>query len=187
MAVREVKGVHLGKLITVRGIVTRVSEVKPLDIPFTEHAHVVERAPFWLLLGRPFQQALLCRIEDLSSVDVDVSVRNPADPSRCITIPSRLRKVQVASVRILSFSCQSQPAQSQSRPQSQSPPSQSQPVSLSPSLSLSRPPPESHSLGSTASVQTYKKVAEKVRPVPASLSEEFRIIRHIPSEDAQLP
>ncbi|KIJ27820.1 hypothetical protein M422DRAFT_270920 [Sphaerobolus stellatus SS14] len=30
MAVREVKGVHLGKLITVRGIVTRVSEVKPL-------------------------------------------------------------------------------------------------------------------------------------------------------------
>ncbi|KAI9459439.1 MCM-domain-containing protein [Lactarius psammicola] len=30
MAVREVKGVHLGRLITVRGIVTRVSEVKPL-------------------------------------------------------------------------------------------------------------------------------------------------------------
>ncbi len=30
VAVREVKGVHLGRLITVRGIVTRVSEVKPL-------------------------------------------------------------------------------------------------------------------------------------------------------------
>ncbi|KAG5354091.1 hypothetical protein C0989_009789 [Termitomyces sp. Mn162] len=30
MAVREVKGAHLGHLITVRGIVTRVSEVKPL-------------------------------------------------------------------------------------------------------------------------------------------------------------
>lgn len=30
MAVREVKGAHLGKLISVRGIVTRVSEVKPL-------------------------------------------------------------------------------------------------------------------------------------------------------------
>ncbi|KAL5511283.1 MCM7 [Sanghuangporus vaninii] len=30
MAVRNVKGAHLGKLITVRGIVTRVSEVKPL-------------------------------------------------------------------------------------------------------------------------------------------------------------
>ena len=30
MAVCKVKGVHLGKLITVRGIVTRVSEVKPL-------------------------------------------------------------------------------------------------------------------------------------------------------------
>jgi DNA replication licensing factor MCM7 len=30
LAVREVRGAHLGKLITVRGIVTRVSEVKPL-------------------------------------------------------------------------------------------------------------------------------------------------------------
>lgn len=30
LAVREVKGQHLGRLITVRGIVTRVSEVKPL-------------------------------------------------------------------------------------------------------------------------------------------------------------
>ncbi|XP_006458037.1 DNA replication licensing ATPase [Agaricus bisporus var. bisporus H97] len=30
LAVREVKGSHLGRLITVRGIVTRVSEVKPL-------------------------------------------------------------------------------------------------------------------------------------------------------------
>ncbi|KDQ17909.1 hypothetical protein BOTBODRAFT_52737 [Botryobasidium botryosum FD-172 SS1] len=30
MAVREVRGAHLGRLITVRGIVTRVSEVKPL-------------------------------------------------------------------------------------------------------------------------------------------------------------
>jgi DNA replication licensing factor MCM7 len=30
MAVREVRSVHIGHLITVRGIVTRVSEVKPL-------------------------------------------------------------------------------------------------------------------------------------------------------------
>lgn len=30
LAVRDVRGMHLGKLITVRGIVTRVSEVKPL-------------------------------------------------------------------------------------------------------------------------------------------------------------
>ena len=30
MAVRDVKGADLGRLITVRGIVTRVSEVKPL-------------------------------------------------------------------------------------------------------------------------------------------------------------
>ncbi|KAN0119068.1 hypothetical protein V8E52_004515, partial [Russula decolorans] len=58
------------------------------DISFTVHAHVVERAPFRLLLGRPFQHALLCRIEDLPSGEVEVSLQNPVDPSHCITIPS---------------------------------------------------------------------------------------------------
>jgi hypothetical protein len=65
------------------------------DISFEVHAHVVEHAPFRLLLGRPFQHALLCRLEDLPCGDVLVSIRDPADPSRRVSIPSRPRKIQV--------------------------------------------------------------------------------------------
>ena len=172
------------------------------DLSFTVHAHVVERAPFRLLLGRPFQHALLCQIEDLPSGDIEVSVQDPANPTQRITIPSRPRKIRVASVHILTLSCQpSLPSQSQSQSQSQSPsqsqssfPSQSWSQSQSPLVSLSSPssdfpslPPSKshlrpHSPGDTISVHAYKKVANKVRPVPASLPEDFRVIRRIPSD-----
>ncbi|KAI0264080.1 hypothetical protein BGY98DRAFT_878291, partial [Russula aff. rugulosa BPL654] len=46
-------------------------------VHFTVHAHVVEHAPFRLLLGRPFHQALLCRLEDLPTGDVEVSICDP--------------------------------------------------------------------------------------------------------------
>ena len=52
------------------------------DIPFKLHAHVVENAPFRLLLGQPFQNVLLTQIEDLPSGEVEVTVLNPSDPSR---------------------------------------------------------------------------------------------------------
>ena len=57
------------------------------DVSFTVHAHVVRAAPFRLLLGRPFHHLLLCRLEDHPD-RVDVSIRDPADPSRSITVPS---------------------------------------------------------------------------------------------------
>ena len=77
------------------------------NISFVVYAHIVACAPFWLLLRRPFQHALLCRIEDLSNGDIEVSLQNPADPSLRIIIPSHPCKVQVASVQILTISCQS--------------------------------------------------------------------------------
>src|SRR6266403_3994556 len=79
------------------------------NISFKVHAHVVAQAPFRLLLRHPFQHALLCRIKDLPNGDVEVSIWDPADPSRRISIPSHPRKVQVASVQILTISCPSQP------------------------------------------------------------------------------
>jgi len=60
------------------------------DISFTTHAHVIRTAPFRLLLGRPFHHLLLCRLEDHPD-RVDVSICNPADPSRSIAVPSRER------------------------------------------------------------------------------------------------
>ncbi|KAI9429881.1 hypothetical protein H4582DRAFT_2088124 [Lactarius indigo] len=65
------------------------------DVSFEVHAHVVDHAPFRLLLGRPFHHLLLCRLEDHPDGRVDVSVRDPADPARSISIPSRARKAQV--------------------------------------------------------------------------------------------
>jgi len=50
------------------------------DVSFTIHAHVVRTAPFRLLLGRPFHHLLLCRLEDHPD-HVDVSIRDPADPT----------------------------------------------------------------------------------------------------------
>ena len=166
------------------------------DLSFAVHAHVVERAPFRLLLGRPFQHALLCRIEDLPSGDVEVSVQDPEDPSQRVTIPSRPRKLRVASVHILTLSCQSPiPSQSQSQFQSRSlsqyqswSHSRSPLVSMSPSssefpsLSLAESCPHPHPPGDAISAHAYKKVAQKVRPVPASLPEDFRILRRIPSD-----
>ncbi len=55
----------------------RCAEYLPMcadNISFEVHAHIMECAPFRLLLGQPFQHALLCRIEDLSSDDVEVLV-----------------------------------------------------------------------------------------------------------------
>jgi hypothetical protein len=44
------------------------------DVSFKIHVHVVKQASFGLLLGRPFQQAALCRFEDLPGREVEVSV-----------------------------------------------------------------------------------------------------------------
>ncbi len=101
------------------------------DIQFTVHAHVVANAPFRLLLGRPFHYALLCWIEDFPSGDVEVSICNPANPSHRFSVPSRTRKVQVASVRILTIACPQLQPQPQPQPQPQTP---------------FRPPVPSHSL-----------------------------------------
>lgn len=44
------------------------------DVSFKIHAHVIKDASYGLLLGRPFQQALLCCFEDLPSSKVELSV-----------------------------------------------------------------------------------------------------------------
>jgi hypothetical protein len=74
------------------------------DVSFEVHTHIVERALFRLLLGRPFHHHLLCQHEDHSDRRVDVSVHDPANPAHSFTIPSRARKAQVGFVKALAFS-----------------------------------------------------------------------------------
>ena len=135
------------------------------DVPFEIHAHVVDHAPFRLLLGRPFHHLLLSRLEDHPDGRVDVSVRDPANPARVIHIPSRARQTQVGFLRSFACTVQTSPPHADSvclRHQDSTTPHPLQPP--------------------TSVLAAYKKVARKVKPVPASLPEDFRTIRRIPSD-----
>jgi hypothetical protein len=80
------------------------------DIPFKVHAHIVQRAPFHLLLGRPFHHLLRCRLEDHPDGLVEVSLRNPSDPLHVISVPSRPRKShQAGYLGTFSLSTQTSP------------------------------------------------------------------------------
>jgi DNA replication licensing factor MCM7 len=63
MAVREVKGAHLGKLITVRGIVTRVSEVKPLLLVNAYTCDVCGSETFQDISNKQFTPIVDCQNE----------------------------------------------------------------------------------------------------------------------------
>ncbi|KAJ8496842.1 hypothetical protein ONZ51_g887 [Trametes cubensis] len=63
MAVRDVKGAHLGRLITVRGIVTRVSEVKPLLRVNAYTCDVCGSETFQDISRKDFQPILDCQNE----------------------------------------------------------------------------------------------------------------------------
>ena len=143
------------------------------DVSFTIHAHVVRTAPFRLLLGRPFHHLLLCRLEDHPD-RVDVSIRDPANPARSFSVPSRARRgAQVGFVSTLA--CQIQPE----LPRMESFDhyiNSSSPQSLINSLLAE------HNTDSTATVLAYKKVAKRVHPIAASLPEDFRIIRRRPED-----
>ncbi|KII89182.1 hypothetical protein PLICRDRAFT_29538 [Plicaturopsis crispa FD-325 SS-3] len=64
MAVRDVKGIHLGRLITVRGIVTRVSEVKPLLQVNAYTCDVCGYETFENILNKTFTPIVDCQNED---------------------------------------------------------------------------------------------------------------------------
>jgi gag-polyprotein putative aspartyl protease len=141
------------------------------SVAFPIHAHVVEHAPFRLLLGLPFQNLLLCRFEELPDGRVDVCIHDPADPTHTATVPSRPRKAFAGYVCTLALTALSSPPP---------PPSVN---ALHPYLAEARNAAfqQNHS-APPVSVAAYKKVARKVRPVPASLLEDFRTVRHIPKD-----
>ncbi|KIY50821.1 MCM-domain-containing protein [Fistulina hepatica ATCC 64428] len=64
MAVRDVRGPHLGHLITVRGIVTRVSEVKPLLLVNAYTCDVCGSETFQDISAKTFSPILDCQNKD---------------------------------------------------------------------------------------------------------------------------
>ena len=134
-------------------------------VSFNLHAHVIEHAPFRLLLGRPFQHQVLCSLDPLPDGSLAVYIRDPSDTSQRILVPSRPRKAQVASIRVLSY---------HKKPTFPSPSNLT--LTYQPSL-ISAPISHHHE-----AALAYKKVANKVRPVPASLPEDFRNVRRFPED-----
>jgi hypothetical protein len=141
------------------------------DVSFTIHAHIVRTAPFRLLLGRPFHHLLLCRLEDHPD-RVDVSIRDPADPSRSIAVPSRARQAaQIGFVTTLA--CQVRPEPPRMEVLERYIASPFSPFPDDDDMSDSDFPVE---------VLAYKKAAKKVHSVAASLPEDFRVIRRRPED-----
>lgn len=64
LPVREVKGSFLGRLITVRGIVTRVSEVKPLLLVNAYTCDTCGSETFQDVSGKQFQPIIDCPNEN---------------------------------------------------------------------------------------------------------------------------
>ena len=67
---------------------TKSLQMQVGGIPFKLHAYVVECAPFCLLLRCLFTHQLLCRLKDLPSGKVEVSICDPRNILRRIYVPS---------------------------------------------------------------------------------------------------
>jgi len=153
------------------------------NVPFKIHAHVVEDAPFRLLLGWPFGHAVSSAIEDLPSGETEVSVRDPADPTRRIYLPAHPRKGRTVGIKILSVigshsnidgSVSSHPPGPRQHTLATHHAQDNQPTP--------QPPPPLPPPDTTTFSLAYKKVANKVQPVAATLPEDFRNIRCIPED-----
>ena len=130
------------------------------DVPFKVHAHVIEHAPFCLLLSCPFQKILQCTFEDQPNGSMDVTIQDHCNCSHHVVIPSREHCTQVGCMRILSVQLMPPP------------PCMTTPKQFY-SHAFNLPP---------LPLLAYKKVTHKVRPIPASLPEDFCIMCCCPED-----
>jgi hypothetical protein len=125
------------------------------NVDFQLHAHVMQTAPFRLLLGRPFHHLLLAHLEDQPGGSVDLLIHDPADLTHSITILTHACHTQVGCINTLALQIQPTPPHMAALKQYVM-------------NTLSVPP--------NVKVLAYKKAAKKVHPVAASLPKDFHII-----------
>jgi len=73
------------------------------NIPFKVHAHIIEDAPFQVLLGCPFQCIILSILEDRPNGRIDLTIRNPHDCAHQLTVTAYEQCVQVRYMCILAY------------------------------------------------------------------------------------
>jgi hypothetical protein len=125
-------------------------------VDFQLHAHIVQTAPFHLLLGCPFHHLLLTHLKDQPDGSVNLLIHDPADFTHLTAILTHACHTQVGCINTLAL---------QIRP---APPCMAV-LKQYITNTLSAPP--------NAEVLTYKKAAKKVHPVAASLPKDFHIIQ----------
>ena len=64
--------------------------IRVADIDFTVHAHVVDKAPFEFLIGRPFYAATSCTTNDFSSGEQHLTLTD-LNSGDCKTISTSAR------------------------------------------------------------------------------------------------
>jgi hypothetical protein len=142
------------------------------SVSFKVHAHVVQNAPFRLLLGRPFQQLLLCRLEDKPNGRVEISITDPSDRSKRITVPSRDRLAHAGSARALTYQLILPPVPAPKRPpaDSDSAPMPAAAPVPAPVQALERPPADSANAQVPAPVPVPERPPEDSdsAPMPAA-------------------
>jgi len=134
------------------------------DMLIKIHAHIVKHASFEILLGQPFRRTALCRIEDLPSSEVEVSVCDPTNITRRVYVPTWPHIGHTMAVKMLSIINLA------------SPPLCPEQV-LMPHKFPSPPPADP-----TILILKYKQVDKKVQPVPTTLPKEYQTVCCIPKD-----
>jgi hypothetical protein len=133
------------------------------NVSFRIHAHVVHEAPFRLLLGRPCQNLLLSNLEERPDGRVVVSIRDPNDRSRSIMVPTRDRVRETGRLRVLTL--QHAPSRMKRLERRVLRMGFQDQLELSDSEDEQTDSEDQPALQPTT-VLAYKRVAQKVRPVP---------------------
>ena len=134
-------------------------------LSFVIHAHVLEGAPFRLLLGQPFYNLLLCKTEDCPDGGVNLTLHDPANPSRIFVVKTQPRCSQPVPTAE-TFMWATVPSL---------PGTAAYTTDAACAVSGFLTPP-------IQDVLMYKKVANKVRPVPTTLPERYRVVRRRPED-----
>ena len=129
---------------------------------FTYHvqAHIVNPAPYQILLGRPFE--FVSGLETVGQTD-SLRIHNPAAHNASEVLPTRHYAPSAPAANVHSLHARL--------------PQTSLSFSLASSLSTSSP---LYFFPESAPVLTYKKVARKVHPVPTTMPAHARVQRHFP-------
>ncbi|GLB41626.1 hypothetical protein LshimejAT787_1002260 [Lyophyllum shimeji] len=150
------------------------------------HAYVVPNAPYRLLLGRPWQKSvLLAKVE--TEAGVWVTLQDPRDRRRRKTVamrerPSGKRATTFTCVEDVAAAWREDASADQSMPLTQPPPDLADLVRTGPIAITNILLASTFAIDPVTRVLAYKKVANKILPVPTTMPEYAKVRRRFPED-----